>query len=82
MTLGHENTSTAETHFETIDIISVAKKVLEKADGMLDELIEDTQSFKQLTAALKDLNEIISRKTDEIQQFEIVLHAGSEDWNG
>lgn len=68
---------------ESIDIVTVAEKVLEKADELLDELIVDTQSFKQITAALKDLNDIITRnEEDKIKEIEILLHAGPEEWNG
>ena len=68
---------------ESIDIVTVAEKVLEKADALLDELIVDTQSFKQITAALKDLNDIITRnEEDKIKEIEILLHAGPEEWNG
>lgn len=73
--------TTEKTELTPIDIVTVAEKVLEKADGLLDELITDTQSFKQLTAALKDLNEIITRKSDNTHEIEIVFHAGPEAWN-
>ena len=74
-------TEELDTTLKPIDIITVAEKILDKADGLLDDLIVDTQSFKQLTAALKDLNEIISRKSDHSKQIEIVFHAGPEEWN-
>ncbi len=76
------NETTKKEALTPLDIATVAEKVLEKADGLLDELIVDTQSFKQLTAALKDLNEIIARKTDGAHEIEIVFHAGPEAWNG
>ena len=72
---------TEKKELTPLDIATVAEKVLEKADGLLDELITDTQSFKQLTAALKDLNEIITRKTEGVHEIEIVFHAGPEAWN-
>ena len=46
-----------------VDIIEVADKLLDKISDLLST-VESTQSFKQLTSALKDLKEIKGYKSD------------------
>lgn len=48
---------------KAVDIIDVADKLLEKASELM-EMPLTTQSFKQLTSALKDLKEIKGYKSD------------------
>lgn len=47
-----------------VDIIDVADKLLGKITELMDTMVIDTQSFKQLTSALKDLKEIKGYKSD------------------
>ena len=47
-----------------VDIVSVADKLLGKITELMDTMVIDTQSFKQLTSALKDLKEIKGYKSD------------------
>lgn len=48
---------------KAVDIIDVADSLLEKAKELMDTMVIDTQSFKQLTSALKDLKEIKGYKS-------------------
>lgn len=48
---------------KAVDIIDVADKLLEKASELMETMVVDTQSFKQLTSALKDLKEIKGYKS-------------------
>lgn len=48
---------------KAVDIIDVADKLLEKAKELMEIAVVDTQSFKQLTSALKDLKEIKGYKS-------------------
>lgn len=48
---------------KAVDIIDVADKLLEKASELMETMVFDTQSFKQLTSALKDLKEIKGYKS-------------------
>ena len=48
---------------KAVDIIDVADKLLEKATELMETAVIDTQSFKQLTSALKDLKEIKGYKS-------------------
>ena len=48
---------------KAIDIIDVADKLLGKISELADTMVVDTQSFKQLTSALKDLKEIKGYKS-------------------
>ena len=48
---------------KAVDIIDVADKLLEKAAELMETMVVDTQSFKQLTSALKDLKEIKGYKS-------------------
>jgi transposase-like protein len=48
---------------KAVDIIDVADKLLGKIDKLMDTMVVDTQSFKQLTSALKDLKEIKGYKS-------------------
>jgi hypothetical protein len=43
---------------KAVNIIDVADKLLYKLSELMDTMVVDTQSFKQLTSALKDLKEI------------------------
>ena len=49
---------------KAVDIIDVADKLLGKITELMDTMVIDTQSFKQLTSALKDLKEIKGYKSD------------------
>ena len=49
---------------KAVDIIDVADKLLGKISELMDTMVVDTQSFKQLTSALKDLKEIKGFKSD------------------
>lgn len=49
---------------KAVDIIDVADKLLNKITELMDTMVVDTQSFKQLTSALKDLKEIKGYKSD------------------
>jgi transposase-like protein len=49
---------------KAVDIIDVADKLLGKLTDLMDTMVVDTQSFKQLTSALKDLKEIKGYKSD------------------
>lgn len=51
-------TISAKEAKKAVDIIYVADKLLEKALELMDNVPLDTQSFKQLTSALKDLKDI------------------------
>lgn len=48
---------------KAIDIIDVADKLLAKLSELMDNVPLDTQSFKQLTSALKDLKDIKGYKS-------------------
>lgn len=48
---------------KAVDIIDVADKLLEKATELMDTMVVDMQSFKQLTSALKDLKDIKGYKS-------------------
>jgi len=48
---------------KAVDIIDVADKLLEKASELMETMVVDTQSFKQLTSALKDLKDIKGYKS-------------------
>ena len=48
---------------KAVDIIDVADKLLGKISELMDTMIVDTQSFKQLTSALKDLKDIKGYKS-------------------
>ena len=71
---------------KAVDIIDVADKLLVKATELM-ELPLTTQSFKQLTSALKDLKEIKGYKTDadireqeaRIKKLEQELNAEQRD---
>ena len=52
-----ESISTKEAK-KAVDIIDVADKLLDKMSELMETMVVDTQSFKQLTSALKDLKEI------------------------
>jgi uncharacterized protein YjcR len=58
-----EAISTKEAN-KAVDIIDVADKLLGKITELMDTMVIDTQSFKQLTSALKDLKEIKGYKSD------------------
>ena len=49
---------------KAVNIIDVADKLLCKISELMEEMVVDTQSLKQLTSALKDLKEIKGFKTD------------------
>ena len=49
---------------KAVDIIDVADKLLGKITELMDTMVVDTQSFKQLTSALKDLKEIKGYKSE------------------
>ena len=49
---------------KAIDIIDVADKLLGKLSELMETMVVDTQSFKQLTSALKDLKEIKGYKSE------------------
>lgn len=49
---------------KAVDIIDVADKLLGKISEIMDEIVLDTQSMKQLTSALKDLKDIKGIKTE------------------
>lgn len=71
---------------KAVDIIDVADKLLEKASELM-EMPLTTQSFKQLTSALKDLKEIKGYKSDadireqeaRIRKLEQELNADNKD---
>ena len=48
---------------KAVDIIDVADKLLSKVSELMDTMVVDTQSFKQLTSALKDLKDIKGYKS-------------------
>ena len=48
---------------KAIDINDVADRLLEKATELMDTMVVDMQSFKQLTSALKDLKDIKGYKS-------------------
>lgn len=48
---------------KAVDIIDVADKLLGKISELMDTMVVDTQSFKQLTSALKDLKDIKGYKS-------------------
>jgi hypothetical protein len=50
---------------KAVDIIDVADRLLEKATELMDTMVIDTQSFKQLTSALKDLKDIKGYKSEK-----------------
>ena len=47
-----------------VDIVDVANKLLGKISEIVDEIVLDTQSMKQLTSALKDLKDIKGIKSE------------------
>ena len=49
---------------KAVDIIDVADKLLSKVSELMETMVVDTQSFKQLTSALKDLKEIKGYKSE------------------
>ena len=49
---------------KAVDIIDVADKLLGKISEIMDEIVLDTQSMKQLTSALKDLKDIKGIKSE------------------
>lgn len=49
---------------KAVNIIDVADKLLAKIGEMMDTIVVDTQSLKQLTSALKDLKDIKGVKSD------------------
>lgn len=49
---------------KAVNIIDVADKLLCKISELMEEMVVDTQSLKQLTSALKDLKEIKGFKSD------------------
>ena len=49
---------------KAVNIIDVADKLLCKLSELMDTVVIDTQSFKQLTSALKDLKEIKGYKSE------------------
>lgn len=49
---------------KAVNIIDVADKLLAKIGEMMDTMVVDTQSLKQLTSALKDLRDIKGVKSD------------------
>lgn len=71
---------------KAVDIIDVADKLLEKASELM-EMPLTTQSFKQLTSALKDLKEIKGYKSDadmreqeaRIKKLEQEINADNKD---
>jgi uncharacterized protein YjcR len=50
---------------KAVDIIDVADKLLGKLSELMETMVVDTQSFKQLTSALKDLKEIKGYKSEK-----------------
>ena len=48
---------------KAVNIIDVADRLLEKAAELMDTMVVDMQSFKQLTSALKDLKDIKGYKS-------------------
>lgn len=67
---------------KAVDIIDVADKLLEKAAELM-EMPLTTQSFKQLTSALKDLKEIKGYKTDaDIREQEARIKKLEAEING
>ena len=49
---------------KAVDIIDVADKLLGKVSELMETMVVDTQSLKQLTSALKDLKEIKGYKSE------------------
>ena len=49
---------------KAVNIIDVADKLLNKVSELMDTMVVDTQSLKQLTSALKDLKEIKGYKSE------------------
>jgi hypothetical protein len=67
---------------KAVDIIDVADKLLVKATELM-EMPLTTQSFKQLTSALKDLKEIKGYKTDaDIREQEARIKKLEAEING
>lgn len=67
---------------KAVDIIDVADKLLEKASELM-EMPLTTQSFKQLTSALKDLKEIKGYKSDaDIREQEARIKKLEAEING
>ena len=63
------NTKMIETISEkeaekAVNIVDVADKLLVKVSELMESMIVDTQSLKQLTSALKDLKEIKGYKSE------------------
>ena len=50
---------------QAVDIVGVADKLLKKISELVETMVVDTQSFKQLTSALKDLKEIKGYKSEK-----------------
>lgn len=56
---------------KAVDIIDVADTLLAKVTDIMETMVVDTQSFKQLTSALKDLKDIKGYKSAiDIQEQE------------
>lgn len=67
---------------KAVDIIDVADKLLAKATELM-EMPLTTQSFKQLTSALKDLKEIKGYKTDaDVREQEARIKKLEAEING
>jgi hypothetical protein len=74
---------------KTVNIISVADKLLGKISDLMDTITLDTQSMKHLTSALKDLKEIKGFKSDadtreqeaRIRNLEKLAQAEEKDSN-
>lgn len=74
---------------KTVNIISVADKLLGKISDLMDTITLDTQSMKHLTSALKDLKEIKGYKSDadtreqeaRIRNLEKLAQAEEKDSN-
>lgn len=49
---------------KAVDIIDVADKLLKKISDLMETIVVDTQSMKQLTSALKDLKDIKGVKSE------------------
>ena len=49
---------------KAVDIVDVADKLLGKISELVEDMVVDTQSLKQLTSALKDLKEIKGYKSE------------------
>ena len=71
---------------KAVDIIDVADKLLSKIESVMETMVVDTQSLKQLTSALKDLRDIKGYKSPkdlEEQEARIAkLRREAEDTDG